>query len=353
MKKTNEPNPHEAKWVSEHAIPRVRDRVNVTMNGIGTGTVTGYFEQEGYQGISVELDLPLFNGGKLHPEVYVFGSECEPTNRKCLFPPRFIHAVAQAQQSHPSDFAERIHAAWYSGDYWVEGLENSRSVLQSLRNSPRGHEFLEWFSNSEHYKGVTDLGFGERKEFAQRLDGFVNEPLHIQGSCDVTALTEDERNRLVSVSGALDLNGSENLTLSNLKSVDSYIWAANAKRLRLPLLESCYNLWATGAENLFMPSLQIIKGYFCADDTKNLSAPKLQSVGNYIQAEDSISLSLPNLQNVGGGICGRDACNLTIPVQLAMEKGVDLDCLSETTLQQAAQAEQEVKTARTQNKGVK
>lgn len=57
-------------WSGKQAPPRIGDAVHVYMNGLGPGIVTGYFEDEGFLGVSVEV--------KGFGPADVFGIELEP-----------------------------------------------------------------------------------------------------------------------------------------------------------------------------------------------------------------------------------------------------------------------------------
>lgn len=142
----------------------------------------------------------------------------------------------------------------------------------------------------------------------------MSEPLHIKGECNVDELSEDERNRLVSVEG---------------------------------------DLYAVDFVNLSLPNLQSVGNYLDVFDADNLSLPKLQSVGGTLLAVGAENLSLPALQFVGKEfLTDTGTRNLTIPFDLAMEKGVPVECLAEETLQQGVR-DKEAKNQRTQNRGVK
>jgi hypothetical protein len=46
----------EGLWRCEHPLPRIGDKVEITVNGLGTGTVENYFIEWGWLGITVKLD---------------------------------------------------------------------------------------------------------------------------------------------------------------------------------------------------------------------------------------------------------------------------------------------------------
>jgi hypothetical protein len=58
-------------------MPQTGERVRVTMNGLGTGVVFGYFMEEGFMGVKVELDEPpaWFTKQNGHHIAHVFGTE--------------------------------------------------------------------------------------------------------------------------------------------------------------------------------------------------------------------------------------------------------------------------------------
>lgn len=133
-------------------------------------------------------------------------------------------------------------------------------------------------------------------------------PLHIKGDCDIADLSEDDRKRLTSVERGLYVTHTHNLSL--------------------PRLQTCGHLVAERSANLNLPVLQVVSNGVYAACSKNLSMPALQKTGS----ENFV---------VEG------AKNLTIPFDLAMDKGVPLECLSEATLERGIQQLSEVKNART------
>lgn len=72
-------------WSGASAPPALGDRVRVAINRMGYGTVTGYFEEEGFLGLMVRLDaLPAYlvrqrrmDGKAPSDPVHVFGAELE------------------------------------------------------------------------------------------------------------------------------------------------------------------------------------------------------------------------------------------------------------------------------------
>jgi hypothetical protein len=69
----------EVKWSNAQYPPSIGDRVNVTMNGFGMGTVIDYFLLEGWLGIKVNVDKqPDWHKkqGSTNP-ISVFGIEVE------------------------------------------------------------------------------------------------------------------------------------------------------------------------------------------------------------------------------------------------------------------------------------
>ena len=66
------------KWGGKHPPPNVGAVVKIAVNGIGYGTVLGYFEEEGFLGVLVQPDAPpewyrKQNGGNV--PCHVFGPE--------------------------------------------------------------------------------------------------------------------------------------------------------------------------------------------------------------------------------------------------------------------------------------
>jgi hypothetical protein len=61
------------------APPAIGSAVTVTINQLGTGTVIGYFTQEGYLGLVVQLVAPpawfLKQNNNRNPACHVFGPE--------------------------------------------------------------------------------------------------------------------------------------------------------------------------------------------------------------------------------------------------------------------------------------
>lgn len=69
-----------ARWTGAW-LPRLNDRVRVTFNGFGTGTVMGFFCEAGWMGVYVECDKRpdwhIKRNGKAHPWPMCFGAEVE------------------------------------------------------------------------------------------------------------------------------------------------------------------------------------------------------------------------------------------------------------------------------------
>ena len=66
------------KWSGKGAIPAVGDTVNVRLNSIGEGCVTGYFVQDGYVGVKVKIFNPPEWMKCNNPEgedSFIFGAE--------------------------------------------------------------------------------------------------------------------------------------------------------------------------------------------------------------------------------------------------------------------------------------
>jgi hypothetical protein len=63
--------------------PAIGTKVKVTMNGLGTGTVTGYFVEHGWLGVHVKADNRPEWHKNAHPDVdeyLVFGVEIHPAD---------------------------------------------------------------------------------------------------------------------------------------------------------------------------------------------------------------------------------------------------------------------------------
>ena len=62
-------------------LPKLGDRVRITFNGLGTGTVVAYFVEAGFLGVKVRLDQrPAWHvkqNGHNNPDALVFGAEIE------------------------------------------------------------------------------------------------------------------------------------------------------------------------------------------------------------------------------------------------------------------------------------
>jgi hypothetical protein len=62
--------------------PRIGDKVGITFNGFGTGTVVAYFREAGFLGVEVKCDQRpewhIKQNGDTHAHPMVFGAEIEP-----------------------------------------------------------------------------------------------------------------------------------------------------------------------------------------------------------------------------------------------------------------------------------
>ena len=45
-------------WSGEAPVPQIGEHVKTYINGMGAGTVVGYFVEHGYLGVTIELDNP-------------------------------------------------------------------------------------------------------------------------------------------------------------------------------------------------------------------------------------------------------------------------------------------------------
>lgn len=71
-------DPTKARWGGKIPPPPIGAKIKIAVNGIGPGTVLGYFEQEGFLGVHVQPDAaPAWylkqNGGNV--PCHVFGAE--------------------------------------------------------------------------------------------------------------------------------------------------------------------------------------------------------------------------------------------------------------------------------------
>lgn len=66
-------------WSSKSPLPAVGDEVDVQMNGLGKGTVTGYFFEHGYLGLYVRLSSPpeWYMKQNRHNLAMIFGAEID------------------------------------------------------------------------------------------------------------------------------------------------------------------------------------------------------------------------------------------------------------------------------------
>lgn len=69
--------PEEKKWSGAFPVPTIGQKVKVTMNSMGTGTVLDYFWEHGFLGVRVILDKPpkWFREQNNSPVAMVFGTE--------------------------------------------------------------------------------------------------------------------------------------------------------------------------------------------------------------------------------------------------------------------------------------
>ena len=72
--------PTDDKWSGKLSIPEIGDRVRITFNGLGTGSVTSYFHEAGYLGVAILLDeQPEWHEKQngTNKTALVFGAELE------------------------------------------------------------------------------------------------------------------------------------------------------------------------------------------------------------------------------------------------------------------------------------
>jgi hypothetical protein len=73
---------HVAKWSNAAFLPQIGERVQITFNGLGCGTVVAYFVEDTYIGVEVAPDKRpewhVKQNGNQHPHPLVFGAEIKP-----------------------------------------------------------------------------------------------------------------------------------------------------------------------------------------------------------------------------------------------------------------------------------
>jgi len=68
------------KWSGKSGVPAIGSIVKVLLNGLGTGKVVSYFEEDGYLGVKVKLDNPPSWMKRQNPDnipASVFGAEID------------------------------------------------------------------------------------------------------------------------------------------------------------------------------------------------------------------------------------------------------------------------------------
>lgn len=78
------------KWGGDADPPAIGDRVHVYMNGLGAGTVLGYFVEYGWFGLLVKLDKSpewrrkqlKANGKDANAPAHIFGIDLKPLKRQ-------------------------------------------------------------------------------------------------------------------------------------------------------------------------------------------------------------------------------------------------------------------------------
>ena len=84
--KPEDESPRGVKWSGAGAVPAIGDRIDVKINGMGAGTVIGYFVEpepdNGWLGVKVTLDKRpdwhIKQCGPDRPWTLVFGAEIAP-----------------------------------------------------------------------------------------------------------------------------------------------------------------------------------------------------------------------------------------------------------------------------------
>ena len=75
----------DCKWSGLKPPPAIGAKVKTTMNNLGAGTVTGYFTEHGWLGVTVQLSKPPTwytrqNNG--NPPATLFGIDLDPPRKK-------------------------------------------------------------------------------------------------------------------------------------------------------------------------------------------------------------------------------------------------------------------------------
>ena len=218
-------------------------------------------------------------------------------------------------------------------------LETLRSALRSLEIPPEEdfYAILRAHKHGQDWSFESDpMTFPEMDEVLQFVLGMGPnedfEPLHIKGDCNVIDLSEDERNRLVSVSRCLYVQDVEGVNLPNLQEVGRDLFAQNSRNVEMPKLERV-------GSSLFV------------GESENFCAAVLREVEEYVYAHSSKNLSMPVLQDTGAvlGLWKGEETSITIPMELAVKYRIPVHYLSDATLSQAAQ-NQESENPRNQQK---
>jgi hypothetical protein len=75
--------PAGVRWSGKWELPAIGNEVRIAFNGLGTGTVAGYFVEGGWLGLQVKLnaapDWHIKQNGA-NPYSYVFGAEIDPVD---------------------------------------------------------------------------------------------------------------------------------------------------------------------------------------------------------------------------------------------------------------------------------
>ena len=123
--------PAASKWSNEKAIPAIGALVKIRMNGLGFGIVRGYFLQEGYTGVCVELETP--------PEWYRKQVAQQLANR-----------VGLAKHCHA--FGAEIDCDVFQP---VKSMKAAREILKPLRMNIRKTECGEYRVNMNGAREIT------------------------------------------------------------------------------------------------------------------------------------------------------------------------------------------------------
>jgi hypothetical protein len=144
----------EQQWSGKLPLPEIGDRVYATCNSFGPSTVTGYFTQGRWIGITVMPDkCPEFylnqnraafqrpDMGRLLSFCF-FGAEIGATDVPApAFNAAHEVAVIVVKAKHGKNWEDVLGEVWCNGTYAKYDLNEVSGLLQTIRNSEGGREF--------------------------------------------------------------------------------------------------------------------------------------------------------------------------------------------------------------------